>query len=64
MAAISEGFTTKQSLWDRLVLDDARVSIMGTGAGTVRGIIVSGGGHASVCLAVMEADIALYRSIG
>lgn len=43
MSGIKEGFTTKQSLWDRLVFDGARVSVMGEGAGTVRGVIVSGG---------------------
>ena len=43
IAGILEGFVTKQSLWDRLVFDGARVKVMGKGAGTVRGIIVSGG---------------------
>lgn len=38
-----EGFITKQSLWDRLVFDGARVSVLGNGAGTVRAVIVSGG---------------------
>ncbi|KAF7796891.1 hypothetical protein EIP86_008076 [Pleurotus ostreatoroseus] len=43
LSGIMEGFTTKQSLWDRLVFDGARVAVMGEGAGTVRGVIVSGG---------------------
>ena len=43
LASISEGFVSKQSLWDRLVFDAARVSVMDKGAGTVRGVIVSGG---------------------
>ncbi|KAI0933158.1 hypothetical protein AcV5_005970 [Taiwanofungus camphoratus] len=43
LAAILEGFMTKQSLWDRLVFDGARVKVMGKGAGTVRGVVVSGG---------------------
>ncbi|KAH9951269.1 acetyl-CoA synthetase-like protein [Amylocystis lapponica] len=43
VAGILEGFVTKQSLWDRLVFDGARVKVMGKGAGTVRGIVVSGG---------------------
>ncbi|OCH95584.1 acetyl-CoA synthetase-like protein [Obba rivulosa] len=42
-AGLLEGFLTKQSLWDRLVFDAARVKVMGKGAGTVRGIVVSGG---------------------
>ncbi|KAK7693285.1 hypothetical protein QCA50_002852 [Cerrena zonata] len=42
-SAIIDGFLTKQSLWDRLIFDDARAKIMGKGAGTVRGVIVSGG---------------------
>lgn len=43
LSGILEGFFTKQSLWDRLVFDGARMQVMGKGAGTVRGIIVSGG---------------------
>ncbi|KAI9064259.1 acetyl-CoA synthetase-like protein [Trametes sanguinea] len=43
LANILEGFITKQSLWDRLVFDRARVKVMGKGAGTVRAVIVSGG---------------------
>ncbi|KAL1947959.1 hypothetical protein VTO73DRAFT_13683 [Trametes versicolor] len=43
LAGILEGYITKQSLWDRLVFDSARVKVMGKGAGTVRAVIVSGG---------------------
>ncbi|KAI0670544.1 acetyl-CoA synthetase-like protein [Trametes maxima] len=43
LAGILEGYITKQSLWDRLVFDGARVKVMGKGAGTVRAVIVSGG---------------------
>ena len=43
LAGLLEGFFTKQSLWDRLVFDNARMDIMGKGAGTVRAVIVSGG---------------------
>ncbi|KAI0336359.1 acetyl-CoA synthetase-like protein [Cubamyces sp. BRFM 1775] len=43
LSGILEGYITKQSLWDRLVYDGARVKVMGKGAGTVRAIIVSGG---------------------
>ncbi|KAI8998795.1 acetyl-CoA synthetase-like protein [Trametes punicea] len=43
LAGILEGFITKQSLWDRLVFDRARVKVMGKGAGTVRAVVVSGG---------------------
>ncbi|KAH9854063.1 acetyl-CoA synthetase-like protein [Lenzites betulinus] len=43
LAGILEGYITKQSLWDRLVFDSARVKVMGRGAGTVRAVVVSGG---------------------
>ncbi|KAH9946257.1 acetyl-CoA synthetase-like protein [Epithele typhae] len=43
LAGILEGYMTKQSLWDRLVFDGARVKVMGKGAGTVRTVVVSGG---------------------
>lgn len=43
MAAIHEGFLTKDSLWDRLVFDSARARVIGDGAGSLRAVIVSGG---------------------
>ncbi|KAI0086291.1 acetyl-CoA synthetase-like protein [Irpex rosettiformis] len=43
MANVLEGFLTKQSLWDRLVFDPARASVLGNGAGTVRAVIIAGG---------------------
>lgn len=43
LSGILEGYITKQSLWDRLVYDSARVKVMGKGAGTVRAVVVSGG---------------------
>lgn len=43
LAGVLEGYITKQSLWDRLVFDSARVKVMGKGAGTVRAVVVSGG---------------------
>lgn len=46
LAGILEGYMTKQSLWDRLVFDGARVKVMGKGAGTVRAVVVSGGAFA------------------
>jgi long-chain acyl-CoA synthetase len=42
-AGISEGFITKDSLWDRLLLDNTRARVIGEGAGTLRALIVSGG---------------------
>jgi long-chain acyl-CoA synthetase len=42
-SALSAGFISKDSLWDRLVLDAARADVMGAGAGTVRGVIVASG---------------------
>ena len=47
LAGILEGYMTKQSLWDRLVFDGARIKVMGKGAGTVRTVIVSGGTRSS-----------------
>ncbi|GJE86971.1 acetyl-CoA synthetase-like protein [Phanerochaete sordida] len=43
LAGVLEGFFTKQSLWDRLVFDGARMQVMGKGAGTVRALVVSEG---------------------
>jgi long-chain acyl-CoA synthetase len=43
LAAISEGFITKDSLWDRLVFDGARAKVVGDAAGTLRNVVVSGG---------------------
>ncbi|KAK7466955.1 hypothetical protein VKT23_004019 [Stygiomarasmius scandens] len=43
LAGISEGFVTKDSLWDRLVYDGARARVIGEGAGTVRAILVGDG---------------------
>ncbi|KAI0797832.1 acetyl-CoA synthetase-like protein [Abortiporus biennis] len=42
-SGVLEGYLTKQSLWDRLVFDNARVKVLGKGAGTVRAVVVSGG---------------------
>lgn len=54
VAGMQEGFITKQSLWDRLVFDGARVSVLGNGAGTVRAVIVSGG--MNDCPGLSESD--------
>jgi len=43
LAGLKEGYITNDSLWDRLVYDDARIKVIGEGAGTVRGAIISGG---------------------
>ncbi|KAF5365585.1 hypothetical protein D9758_003190 [Tetrapyrgos nigripes] len=43
LAGISEGFVTKDSLWDRLVYDGARARVIGEGAGTVRAVVVGEG---------------------
>lgn len=42
-SGIAEGFVSKESLWDRLVFDDARAKILGEGAGTLRCVIVGEG---------------------
>jgi len=43
VAHATEGFITKERLWDRLVFDAARVKILGEGAGTLRALIATGG---------------------
>ncbi|KAJ7219090.1 acetyl-CoA synthetase [Mycena pura] len=43
LAGISEGFMTKESLWDRLVFDTARSRAAGDGSGALRAVVVSGG---------------------
>ena len=43
IAHATEGFITKESLWDRLVFDTARVKVLGEGAGTLRALIATGG---------------------
>ncbi|PFH46356.1 hypothetical protein AMATHDRAFT_70077 [Amanita thiersii Skay4041] len=42
MAGIAEGFLSKDSLWDRLVFDEARARVVGESSSTLRGVIVSG----------------------
>jgi long-chain acyl-CoA synthetase len=43
LAALAEGFLSKESLWDRLVFDGAREYVMGRMAGTLKAVVVSGG---------------------
>ncbi|KAH9056648.1 acetyl-CoA synthetase-like protein [Lactarius vividus] len=43
VSGIFEGYITKESLWDRLVFDDARGSVLGEAAPSTRAVIVSGG---------------------
>ncbi len=48
-AALTEGFVTNQSLWDRLVFDGARATVLGHAAATLRAVIVSGGTYILHC---------------
>jgi long-chain acyl-CoA synthetase len=43
VAGVLDGFVTKESLWDRLVFDDARSSVLGEAALSARAVIVSDG---------------------
>ena len=43
LAAMLEGYVTKESLWDRLVFDNARNAVLGEGAPSIRAVVVSGG---------------------
>lgn len=50
LAGVAEGFITKESLWDRLVFDNARIKILGEGAGTLRAVVVADGSLSSSVL--------------
>ncbi|KAF8892593.1 hypothetical protein BD779DRAFT_1436906 [Infundibulicybe gibba] len=52
----TEGFITKESLWDRLVFDGARAKVIGETAGTLRALVISGPIDAS---ALTDSRIAL-----
>jgi long-chain acyl-CoA synthetase len=54
LAGVVEGFITKESLWDRLVFDNARIKILGEGAGTLRAVIVADG------LSLNQSDSRVY----
>ena len=43
MSGLTDGFITKDSLWDRMVFDDARLTVLGDSANTVRAVVTSGG---------------------
>ncbi|KAF7970736.1 hypothetical protein HWV62_23128 [Athelia sp. TMB] len=43
LAGVKEGFISRDSLWDRMVLDPARGAVLRDGADTVRAVVVSGG---------------------
>ncbi|KDQ33577.1 hypothetical protein PLEOSDRAFT_1091549 [Pleurotus ostreatus PC15] len=43
IAGLTEGFVTKDSLWDRLLFDTARARVVDECAGSLRGIVVAGG---------------------
>lgn len=43
LAALAEGFVSKEGLWDRAVFDGAREYVMGRMAGTLKAVVVSGG---------------------
>lgn len=43
LAGLTEGFLTKESLWDRAVFDGAREKVAGNFGRTIRQVIISGG---------------------
>ncbi|KAJ7489896.1 hypothetical protein B0H11DRAFT_2010871 [Mycena galericulata] len=59
VAGISEGFITKESLWDRLVFDAARVKVAGDGAAALRAVIVSQGPVAAKILTPARAALSV-----
>jgi long-chain acyl-CoA synthetase len=50
MAGITEGFITKDSLWDRLVFNGARAHTLGDIAATLKAVIVSEGMYPFISL--------------
>ncbi|KAL0947122.1 hypothetical protein HGRIS_013254 [Hohenbuehelia grisea] len=58
-AALAEGFLTKDSLWDRLLFDGARANIINEAAGTLRGVVISGGPEPLRAAALPRARVAL-----
>jgi long-chain acyl-CoA synthetase len=42
VSGLLHGFVTRESLWDRLVFNDARVAVLGATAATLRGVVVAG----------------------
>jgi long-chain acyl-CoA synthetase len=42
-AGVTDGFLTRESLWDRMVFDNARAKVLGNISATTRAVFVSGG---------------------
>jgi long-chain acyl-CoA synthetase len=42
VAGMAEGFITRDSLWDRMVFDAARLAVLGDCANSLRTVVVSG----------------------
>jgi long-chain acyl-CoA synthetase len=47
-AGLTEGFLTKDSLWDRTVFGNAREDVLGKMAETVKAVVISGGAFCSI----------------
>ncbi|KZT74192.1 hypothetical protein DAEQUDRAFT_807867 [Daedalea quercina L-15889] len=58
-ASLLEGFLTRQSLWDRLVFDAARVKVLGKAAGTIRAAVSAGGPIESQSLVPMRIALSI-----
>ncbi|KAH6918885.1 acetyl-CoA synthetase [Coprinopsis sp. MPI-PUGE-AT-0042] len=43
VAGVTDGFLTRESLWDRMVFDNARAKVLGNISATTRAVFVSGG---------------------
>jgi len=50
LAGVTDGFITRDSLWDRLVFDGARTKVIGDSAATLRAVVVSGGSLPAVLM--------------
>lgn len=48
-ASLTEGFLTKDSLWDRIVFGSAREGVLGKMADTMKAVVISGGVLRSIC---------------
>ena len=58
LAALAEGFLSKESLWDRVVFDGARDYVMGRMAGTLKAVVTSGGD----CFLVIFSPLLLIQT--
>ncbi len=57
LAGVTDGFITRDSVWDRLVFDGAKKKVIGESAATLRAVIVSGGELSVFCFSVSRPGL-------